>query len=106
MKSALRVAIVIILFSGTVAFVSAQSNSAPQKQPSSAHRKQSKKTPTPSIETQIQQMREDLQGQIDELKAKLAAKDAQIEALKIQDQNTQQTTAATATRVHDIDNTL
>jgi hypothetical protein len=49
-------------------------------------------------------MRDDLQSQIDELKLKLATKDKQIEALKTQTLNTQQTTATAATRIHEIVN--
>ncbi len=106
MKSIVKLFIILALFSGATVFVRAQSNTTASKQPSPVHRKLLKKSSAPSVEAQIQQMREDLQSQIDELKTKLAAKDEQIEALKIQTLNTQQTTATASTRIHAIDRTL
>jgi hypothetical protein len=106
MKSIAKFFTALALFSGTTVFVQAQLDTTIPKQSSPVHRRQPKKSSTPSIETQIRQMREDLQSQIDELKTKLAARDEQIEALKTQTLNTQQTTATASTRVHDIDDTL
>ena len=84
MKSTLRFAVAVALVSNSTLFVSAQSSAASQKHPPSVHRKQAKKASATPIETQIQQMRQELQSQIDELKADLASRDAQIEALKSQ----------------------
>jgi len=106
MKSTLRFAVAVALVSNSALFVSAQSSAASQKHPPSVHRKQAKKASATPIETQIQQMRQELQSQIDELKADLASRDAQIEALKSQGTITQQTATTTATKVNDIDSTL
>ncbi|WP_213807127.1 hypothetical protein [Granulicella sp. dw_53] len=70
------------------------------------HRKATKKASVPSLETQIQQMRQDLQSQIDELKSRLAARDAQIEAMSTGTQSTQEKVATTAARVEAIDNSV
>jgi uncharacterized protein HemX len=104
MKSIVKLFIVLALFPGVTLFVRARSNTTASKQPSPVHRRLPKKNSNPSIEAQIQQMRDDLQSQIDELKLKLATKDKQIEALKTQTLNTQQTTATAATRIHEIVN--
>src|SRR6185437_9340937 len=61
-----------------------------------SHRRHSRKAAAPSIEMEIHQMREDLQSQIDELKIRLSAKDAEIAALQRLNQ-TAQDKAATAT---------
>ncbi|MBB5063059.1 hypothetical protein [Granulicella mallensis] len=106
MNSILKFFIAFVLFSGTTVIVQAQSNATAQRQLSSVHRRVPPTRATRSIEVQIQQMREDLQSQIDELKVELAAKDEQIEALKTQTLNAQQTTAKASTNIHDIDSTL
>ena len=106
MKSIVKVFIALALFSDTTVLLRAQSDTTNPKPPSSVHRRQPPKSSTSSIEAQIKQMREDLQSQINELKAKLDAKDEQIEALKTQNLNTQQMTATASTKIHNIDGTL
>jgi hypothetical protein len=71
-----------------------------------ARRKTTRKAAAPSVETQIQQMRQDLQSQIDELKTRLAARDAQIEAMQTGTQTTQEKATTTAARVDTIDSTV
>jgi hypothetical protein len=70
------------------------------------HKKTAKKPAAPSLATQIQQMRQDLQSQIDELKSRLAARDAQIEAMQTGSQATQEKAATTAAKVETIDTTV
>ncbi len=96
MKSLLKFAVVIALFGGTGAFLAAQTSTA-----AAAHKP--KKNAAPSIETQIQQMRQELQSQIDDLKTRLAAKDAQIEALQNTTQVTENKTATITTQVQAAD---
>jgi hypothetical protein len=71
-----------------------------------ARRKTTRKAAAPSVEIQIQQMRQDLQSQIDELKTRLAARDAQIEAMQTGTQSTQEKATTTAAKVETIDNTV
>jgi hypothetical protein len=68
--------------------------------------KVAKKRPAPSIETQIREMREELQSQIDDLKAKLAARDAQVETLQTAMQLNQQKTASASAQLETIGSTL
>ncbi len=97
MKSLLKVVLGITLFANIGAFLAAQTSAVTQE-----HHKP-KKITTPSIETQIQQMRQDLQSQIDNLKTRLAAKDAQIEALQSATQITQDKTATVAAQIQATD---
>ncbi|GGA53560.1 hypothetical protein GCM10011507_00850 [Edaphobacter acidisoli] len=53
-----------------------------------------------AIETQVREMRNDLQSQIDDLKAQLAAKDAEIAALQRASHETEDKTTATMQRVN------
>src|ERR1700744_3837208 len=92
MSSVLKVAVAIVVFANTGASLAAQS-------PKSAQHSSSKKTAAPSIETQIQQMRQELQSQIDDLKTRLAARDAQIEAMQRVTQVTQDKTATVTTQI-------
>ena len=100
MKSLLKVVLAIALFADTGLFLAAQS---PTPTSQSANHKGSKKSTSPSIEAQIQQMRQELQSQIDDLKTKLAARDSQIEALQSATQITQDKTAAVTTQVRATD---
>jgi FtsZ-binding cell division protein ZapB len=106
MKSANKIAISLALFSSYATFVAAQSNAGTSKSSVPTHHKPAKKASAPSLESQIQQMRQELQSQIDELKLKLAAKDDQIEALKVQSVNTQQGSAASASSIQSLDSKL
>src|ERR1700727_2647914 len=96
MTSVLKVAVAIVVLANTGVFLAAQS-------PKLAQHGSSKKTGAPSIETQIQQMRQDLQSQIDDLKTRLAAKDAQIEALQSSTQVTQDKTATVTAQIQATD---
>jgi hypothetical protein len=98
MKSLLKVALGIALLADIGAFLAAQTSTAVTQE----HYKP-KKSATPSIETQIQQMRQDLQSQIDDLKTRLAAKDAQIEALQSATQITQDKTATVTAQIQSAD---
>jgi uncharacterized phage infection (PIP) family protein YhgE len=69
-----------------------------------APHKKSAKSAAPSVQEQIKQMREELQTQIDELRSKLAARDAQIEALQTSTQAAQERVAATSVQVQTIGN--
>ena len=100
MKSFFKVVLAITLFADTGMFLAAQS---PTPTPRPTNHKVSKKTTSPSIEAQIQQMRQELQSQIDDLKTKLAARDSQIEALQSATQITQDRTAAVTTQVRAAD---
>src|ERR1700679_2893219 len=95
MKSLLKFAVAIALSVDNGAFLAAQTSPAT---PTQEHHK-AKKITTPSIETQIQQMRQELQSQINDLKTRLAAKDAQIEALQNVTQTTQDKTTTITTQV-------
>lgn len=63
------------------------------------HRKQSKKSSRPSLEEQIKEMHDNLQSQIDELKTRLAARDAQIEAMQAGAKTAQDAVTVTAGKV-------
>jgi len=80
----------------------AQSQTSPKKTTRSATRKPA----VPSIEMQLVQMRHDLQSQIDELKVRLSAKDAQIAALQNQNQDDRNKVSATGDQVQSIDNSI
>jgi hypothetical protein len=92
MSSVLKVAVAILVFANTGASLAAQS-------PKSAQHSSSKKTAAPSIETQIRQMRQELQSQIDDLRTRLAAREAQIEAMQLATQATQDKTATVTTQI-------
>ena len=92
MTSVFKVAVAIVVLANTGIFLAAQS-------PKLAQHGSSKKTAAPSIETQIQQMRQELQSQIDDLKTRLAARDAQIEAMQLATQATQDKTATVTTQI-------
>jgi hypothetical protein len=94
-----------LAISGTAVFVQAQSDVTITQRHSPIDRKQPKKSSTASIEAQIRQMREDFQSQLDELKIRLAAKDEQLEALKVQTLSAQQRTATSSTRIDDLGST-
>ncbi len=74
--------------------------------PPHPHRKAAKKPAGPSIETQLHQMREELQSQIDDLKTRLAARDAQIEAMQTGTQSVQEKAATTTAKVQTLDNAV
>jgi len=75
----------------------AQSSTVETKQPKKYHSALAVKPKAPSIEVQLRDLKRDLQSQLDDLKAKLDAKDAQIIALQSAIKTTQdKTTAATA----------
>ena len=92
MTSVLKVAVAIVVLANTGVFLAGQS-------PKLAQQGSSKKKAAPSIETQIQQMRQELQSQIDDLKTRLAARDAQIEAMQLATQATQDKTATVTTQI-------
>jgi uncharacterized protein YlxW (UPF0749 family) len=71
--------------------------------PTSTHHRQTRKPSKPSLEEQINEMRTSLQSQIDDLKARLAARDAQIEALQTGAKSAQDTATATAAKVDAVD---
>jgi hypothetical protein len=99
-KYLLKGVVAIVLFAGTGAFLAAQTSTATS---TPAHHKPSKKSAAPSIETQIQLMRQEIQSQIDDLKTRLSAKDAQIEALQSVTQATQDKTATITTQLRAAD---
>src|ERR1700745_748495 len=99
MRSIVKFVIVLALCSDTTVLLRAQWDMKIRKPPSSIHRRQLQKSSTLSIEAQIKQMREDLQSQINELRAKLATKDEQIAALQTQTRNPQQVTTTASTKI-------
>jgi hypothetical protein len=70
---------------------------------STAKKHRTHKTPQPSFQTQLQQMRDQLQSEIDELKEKLVEKDSRIEALEAGSRANAATVAATAAQVGTLD---
>jgi chromosome segregation ATPase len=98
--------VAIITFSFAFTLLSQAQAPATSSSHSAPTHKQTKRTATPSIETQIREMRQDLQHQIDALNEKLSAKDAQIEALQVQNQATQQAATTTADKVSTVDSAL
>jgi hypothetical protein len=77
---------------------------APDNKPVVKHHR-AKKQAAPSIESQLRDLRQDLQSQLDDLKSKLAAKDAQIDALQAAIQSNQNKTVDTATQVQAVGST-
>jgi hypothetical protein len=96
MTFVLKVAVAIVVLANAGAFLVAQS---PMVSSKPAHHSSSKKTAAPTIETQIQEMRQELQSQIDDLKTRLAARDAQIEAMQRATQATEDKTATVTTQI-------
>ena len=99
---------------GIVAFVAAsamlqQSGSAQQTAPASTHptkhRSKPVKKATPNFEEQLELVRSQLQTEIDDLKARLSAKDAQLDALQTANQSSQQSATVTAAKVEKLDTT-
>src|SRR5580698_4428005 len=105
MTTKLKLAAIITFSSAFTLITQAQAPATNSNHPPAA-RKQTERTATPSIETQIREMRQDLQHQIDALNEKLAAKDAQIEALQVKNQATQQTATTTAAKVSTVDRSM
>jgi hypothetical protein len=101
----LKQVIAIALLSTIGSTVNAQVASTHTAQ-AALQRKPSQRTASPSLQTQIQEMREDLQNQIDELRSKLAARDAQIESLQANAQVAQDKVVRTATQVQTIDSNV
>lgn len=102
MRTQLRLVTMIVFASMLTTVVKAQTP-ANTIGPATPNRGYSKRAAAPSIEMQIRQMREDLQSQIDELKARLSAKDAQIAALQRLNQAAQDKAAMAAAQVQTID---
>ncbi|SNS24326.1 hypothetical protein SAMN05421770_101149 [Granulicella rosea] len=74
--------------------------------PPAKTRAHAKKKAAPSVETQIRQLREELQGEIDQLKSALAAKDEQISSLQVAVLSADRKASAAATHVDTVDATL
>src|SRR3984957_6522704 len=106
MKAQLKLTLVTVLFAMAATATLAQTPGSAPTHPMSGNRRQPKKTATPSVQEQIRELREDLQGQIDVLKEKLTAKDSQIEALQAMHQNTEAKTTTAAAQIQTIDNTV
>ncbi len=104
MNKSLRIASVVASLAALPLTGQAQTT-APAK-PQTHARASAKKKAAPSVETQIRQLRDELQAEIDQLKAALAAKDEKITALETATLATQQKTNATAAHVETIDSTL
>ncbi len=104
MKTHLKVAMAVASLATVVPVTQAQVPVS--KHPKATAQRKAKKPAAPSIETQLREMKEELQSQIDDLKTKLAAKDAQIEALETSSQATQQKAATTSAQVRTIDTNL
>lgn len=94
-------ALALAAFLSTMPLAMAQTAS-----PSPTHSKKARKASKPSLEDQINEMRNSLQSQIDDLKTRLAARDAQIEAMQTDAKSTQQAATATATKVDAVDATI
>lgn len=90
--------ILIALFFVLRLIANAQVAPANTSRPSS-RKKSGPKTAAPIVQSQIEQMREDLQNQINELRSKLAVRDAQIEALEKSTQGAEEKSRMTATQV-------
>jgi len=103
MGTQLKFATMIVFLLTLTTADNAQALATKAIRPATLHRRHSKKIAAPSIETQLLQMREDLQDQIDELKVRLSAKDAQIAALQHVNQDVQDKAATTAGQVQTID---
>ena len=103
MKPQLKFPTMIAFLLMLTSVAQAQTLSTKAAQPVTRHSRQ-KKSLAPSIEMQLVQMREDLQSQIDELKVRLSAKDAQIAALQSQNRDAQDKLSATGAQVQSIDN--
>jgi hypothetical protein len=71
------VAIMAVGLAGTCVLASGQDTMAPKKQ---SVKKKAKTPPGPTVEEQIQTLRQEMQGQIDGLKTDLATKDEQLKA--------------------------
>ena len=89
MNTRVRFVTNVALLATLTSVTQAQTTSKNKSQTNLAHRRM-KKPAAPSIEIQLQQMKLELQSQIDDLREKLAAKDAQIEALLTNTQAAQQ----------------
>jgi hypothetical protein len=103
MHSRIFTLVTLLFMSGLIA--NAQAVSTNTARPVS-RKKSATKLAAPSVETQIQQMREELQNQIDDLRSKLAVRDAQIEALGKTAQGADEKSRMTATRVQTIDGSV
>jgi hypothetical protein len=106
MKTQRKLTLVTVLFAMLATATLAQTPASTTTRSTTTNRKQSKKIATPSVQEQIRELREDLQGQIDVLKEKLTAKDSQIEALQAMHQNTEAKTTTAAAQIQTIDNTV
>jgi hypothetical protein len=93
-----KLTISVALILGAASLVSAQTTTAAPH-----HHKQTKNPSTPTLEDQIKEMRESLQNQIDDLKTRLAARDAQIEAMQTGTKAAQDSAAVTAGKVDAVD---
>jgi chromosome segregation ATPase len=105
MTTKLKLAAIITLSTAFTLLSQAQNPPSTSNHSAAVH-KQAKRRGSPSVETQIREMRQDLQPQIDALNEKLSAKDAQIEGLQVQNQATQQAATTTADKVSTVDSAL
>jgi len=87
MKIQLRIATVVALLAAFTSTVQAQTNVTPKQKATTTHSKRSHKPAQPSLAEQVKEMREQFQTELDDLKAKLAARDAQIDALQTNQQS-------------------
>jgi len=74
--------------------------------PSKAKPKSNPQKAAPSIQKQLQQMRDELQGEINDLRQKLAIKDAEVAALQAAARTSREQSAALAAHVDTIDSTV
>lgn len=88
MRKQYRVAAALASLAGLVPLAQAQQTPAVHKKHAVTHRKAVRREP--SLAEEVRAMRTQLQAEIDELKASLAAKDAQISALEQRNANAQQ----------------
>lgn len=110
MKKHLRIATALASVATIVPLATAQSVTHKRAKAVTSRHKAVRKTAVPSLATEIHQMREELQAQINDLRTQLATKDAQIAVLQQSTQAAVATTSAqsqaTATQVQTLDATV
>jgi hypothetical protein len=110
MKKQAKLTAVLASIATLAPLAPAQTSTVKTTKTAAPRHKAAHKTAQPSLATEVHQMREELQAQINELRTQLAAKDAQIAALQ---QSTQSAVAASsaqtqaaATQVQALDTTV
>ena len=113
MKKPLTVAAAVLSLAASTPATQAQQNKPITKKHPVTHRKVGRKSAGLSVAEELHAMRAELQAEIDELKASMAAKDAEIVALQRSNQNAQQAVTsaeaqsqATSAQVQTLDTTV